>query len=66
MDLSAKQKRINYPPSALKDSIFASYKIPEFFEKSPLSGAKKHPNYQVTSCHHFDTTNVDFAYIKSE
>ena len=33
---------------------------------SPLSGAEKHHNFQVTSCHHFDTTNVDFAYIKSE
>jgi len=34
--------------------------------KSPLSGAVKHPDFQVTSCHHFDTTNVDFAYIESE
>jgi hypothetical protein len=31
-----------------------------------FSGAGKHPDFQVTSCHHFDTTNVDFAYIKSE
>ncbi len=46
--------------------IFDSYKIPEFFKKSPLSGAIKHPDFQVTSCHHFDTTNVDFAYIESE
>jgi len=40
--------------------------IPEFIEKSPLSEAGKHPDYQVTSCHHFDTTNVNFAYIESE
>ncbi len=25
-----------------------SYKIPEFFEKSSLSVAKKHPDFQVT------------------
>jgi hypothetical protein len=43
-----------------------SGKMPNFFKKSPLSGAKKHPGFQVTSCHHFDTTNVDFAYIGSE
>jgi len=43
-----------------------SYKKPEFLEKSLLSGAGKHHNFQVTSCHHFDTTNVDFAYIESE
>ena len=30
-----------------------------------LSGAKKHPDFQVTSCHHFVTTNVDFAYVES-
>jgi len=38
----------------------------EFFEKSLLSGAGKHPDFQVTLCLHFVTTNVDFAYIKSE
>jgi len=26
--------------------VFTSCKIPEFFEKSPLSGAKKHPDFQ--------------------
>jgi hypothetical protein len=36
------------------------------FEKSPLPKAEKHPHFQVTSCHHFDTTNIDFAYIESE
>jgi len=40
--------------------------MPEFFKKSPFSGAEKHPDFQVTSCHHFDTTNADFAYIESE
>ena len=32
----------------------------------PLSGTEKHPNFQVTSCLRFVTTNVDFAYIESE
>ena len=40
--------------------------ISEFFEKPPLSGTEKHPDFQVTSCHHFVTTSVDFAYIESE
>ena len=43
-----------------------NFKMPEFFEKSPLSGAEKHPEFQVTSCYHFVSTNVDFAYIESE
>jgi len=34
--------------------------MPEFFKKSPLSEAEKQPNFQVTSCHHFDTTDVQF------
>ncbi len=38
----------------------------EFFEKPPLSGAGKHPDFQVTSCLHFDTTNANFACIESE
>ena len=38
----------------------------EFFENSPLSGAGKHPDFQVTLCLQNDTTNVDFAYIESE
>ena len=46
--------------------IFSSCKMPAFLEKSPLSCAKKYPNFQVTSCLHFVTTNVDFAYIESE
>jgi len=35
----------NAPKNSL---IFMSYKIPEFFKKSPLSEAEKHPNFQVT------------------
>jgi hypothetical protein len=46
--------------------IFDSYRMPEFFEKSPLSKAEKHPNFQVTSCHQNVSTNVVFAYIESE
>jgi len=37
----------------------------KIFKKSPLSVAKKQLDFQVTSCHYFDTTNVDFAYIES-
>ncbi len=47
-------------------SLIASCKIPEFSKKSPLSGAEKHPDFQVTVCLHFVTTNVDFVYIESE
>jgi len=46
--------------------IFIRYKMPEFFEKSPLSGSEKYPNFQVTSSYYFVTTNVDFVYIESE
>ncbi len=48
------------------DPIFMHRKMLEFFEKSPVSRAEKHPDFQVTSCRHFVTTNVDFAYIESE
>jgi len=34
--------------------------------KSPLSGAEKHTDFQVTLCLQNVTTNVDFAYIESE
>ncbi len=27
---------------------------------------EKHPDFQVTSCHQNDTTNINFAYIESE
>jgi len=43
-----------------------SSKIPEISKKSPLSKVGKHPDFQVTPCLHFVTTNVDFAYIESE
>jgi hypothetical protein len=49
-----------------KSPIFVNCKMPEFFKKSPLSGAGKHPDFQVTSCLRFVSTNVDFAYIESE
>ena len=38
----------------------------EFFEKPLLSGAGKHPDFQVTVCLRFVTTNVKSIYIKSE
>jgi hypothetical protein len=41
-------------------------KTPEFLKKRPLSRAGKHPDFQVTLCIHFVTTNVDFACIESE
>jgi hypothetical protein len=41
-------------------------KILKIFKKSLLSEVEKHPNFQVTSCHQNDTTNVDFAYVESE
>jgi hypothetical protein len=34
--------------------------------KPPLSIAEKHPDFQVTCCLHFVTTNANFAYIESE
>ena len=43
-----------------------SCKMPEFSEKSLFSGAGKHPDFQVTLCLRFVTTNVNFAYIESE
>jgi hypothetical protein len=33
--------------------------------KPLFSRAEKYPDFQVTSCLQNDTTNVDFAYIKS-
>jgi hypothetical protein len=35
-------------------------------KNSPLSGAGKHPDFQVTLCHCFVTINTNFAYIESE
>jgi len=44
--------------------------MPEFFEMSHLSGAGKHPDFQVTDfqvtlCLQNVTTNPNFAYIES-
>jgi hypothetical protein len=39
--------------------------MPEFLEKSPLSGVGKHPDFQVTLCLRNVSTDVDFAYIES-
>ena len=50
----------------LNNSIFMHPKTPEFFKKSPLSGAQKHPDFQVTLCLQNVSTNVNFAYIESE
>jgi len=61
-----KKKLLNIEIAPQIGSIFVSCKIPEFFKKSPLPEAKKHPDFQVTACLHFVTTIVDFAYIKSE
>jgi len=53
-------------PSHKKGTFPTSYKTSEFFEKSPLSEAGKHPDFQVTLCLQNVSTNVDFAYIESE
>ena len=50
----------------IKVTLTTSCKMSELFENSPLSGAGKHHNFQVTACHHFVTTNPNYAYIKSE
>jgi hypothetical protein len=54
------------PKHSQNSPIFDSYKMSEFFEKSPLSGAIKHRDFPVTLCLYFVTTDVDFAYIESE
>ena len=52
-------------PSVAKGTLPTSCKTPEFFEKSPSSGAKKHQNYTVTLCIQNDTTDTNFSYIES-
>jgi len=37
------------PKHSQNNPIFDSYKISEFLEKSPPSGAGKHPDFQVTT-----------------
>jgi len=54
------------PKHSQNSPIFDSYKMSEFFEMSPLSGAEKYPDFQVTSCLQNVSTNVDFAFIESE
>ena len=54
------------PSTPQNGPIFASNRMSGAFENPPLSGAGKHPDFQVTLWHHFVTTNVDFAYIESE
>jgi hypothetical protein len=46
--------------------VIESCKMSDFLVKSPLPGAEKHSYFQVTSCHHFVTTNPNFTYIESE
>jgi len=52
--------------SKVNSSIFMNRKMLEFFEMSPFSRAEKQPDFKVTLCIHFDTTNIDFTYIESE
>jgi hypothetical protein len=40
--------------------------LKQYTQKSLLSGAKNRRQDKGTSCHHFDTTNIDFADIESE
>jgi hypothetical protein len=46
--------------------IFENCEMLQFSKKSLLSRAKKHPDFQVTLCHYFVSTDVNFAYIESE
>lgn len=38
----------------------------ELSEKPPLSGAGKHPDFQVTLCIQNVSIDVNFAYVESE
>ena len=40
--------------------------VQSLFNKSPLSGAGKHHNFQVTLCLQNVSTNVNFEYVESE
>jgi hypothetical protein len=67
LSTSHQEKSLDYVLTYPLDITMESCKkMPEFFEKSPSSGAGKHPDFQVTSCLHFVITNVDFAQIESE
>jgi hypothetical protein len=64
--LSRQGKSLDYVLAYYVDITVESCIISQFSEKSHLSGTGKLPDFQVTSCHHFVSTNVVFAYIKSE
>ncbi|MHC4533148.1 MAG: hypothetical protein ACYS6K_04275 [Planctomycetota bacterium] len=49
-----------------KEPIFIGCKMSELFEKSPLQEAEKHPDFGVTLCRHFVSTDVKFFYVRSE
>ena len=50
----------------MKLSVQDKFKTQEFLERSPLSGAGKHTDFQVRLCLQNVSTNVDFAYVESE
>ena len=58
------QAAFQVPPK--NGPIFASSRMSGTIEKLPLSGAGKHPVFQVTLCHQNVSTNVNFANIESE
>jgi hypothetical protein len=58
--LDQSHQPISHTELRIDAPIFASGKMSKFFEMSPLSGAGKHPDFQVTSCLHFVNTDVKF------
>ena len=66
LSLAGKFVPIYHASSDTNGPIFMSCKMPDFFEKSLLSVAGKHPDLRVTSCHQNVSTDVDFAHIESE
>ena len=61
-----KYRTISIDGAYVSDSISASYKMSEFFEKSPLSGVEKHGDLQVTSCLQNVSAHTNFARSESE
>ena len=51
---------------SLLEEFWRNFRVADAIDMSPLSGAGKHYDFQVTLCLHFDTTDVDFADIESE
>jgi len=43
-----KRKLLKSDTAQLNNPIFMHPKMPEFFEKSPLSGSEKHPDFTLT------------------